>query len=214
MNSIKFKLGLNMLRNLFWVISLLLAFQGTAHSDAVQDARKPVDRLNAVLIDVMKGGKQLGFQGRYKKLEPVVKDTFEFEAVSLIALGSHWKKLDVPQKTAFMEKMSDLSVATYAAQFKDYGNESFKYQTGQEPKPSNVLLTYTLESPNEKEINFEYVVRLVNGQWRIINIIVDGISDLAIKKAQYTSVIDREGFDALLEKLKQKIGDYAKNNAA
>ena len=116
------QLGLEMLRNFFWVMSLLLAFQGSAYSDAVQDAKKPVDRLNAVLIEVMKGGKQLGFQGRYKKLEPVVKDTFEFEAVSLIALGSHWKKLDVPQKTAFMEKMSDLSVATYAAQFKDYGS--------------------------------------------------------------------------------------------
>jgi phospholipid transport system substrate-binding protein len=44
--------------------------------------------------------------------------------------------------------------------------------------------------------------------------VVDGISDLALKKAQYTSVIDREGFDALLNKLTQKIADYAKNNAA
>jgi phospholipid transport system substrate-binding protein len=33
-----------------------------------------------------------------------------------------------------------------------------------------------------------------------------------LKKAQYTSVIDREGFDALLSKLTQKISDYAKNN--
>ncbi|MBM4201241.1 MAG: hypothetical protein FJ189_08135, partial [Gammaproteobacteria bacterium] len=46
----------------------------------------------------------------------------------------------------------------------------------------------------------------------IINIIVDGISDLALKKAQYTSVIDREGFDKLLDKLQTKISDYAKNN--
>jgi phospholipid transport system substrate-binding protein len=52
----------------------------------------------------------------------------------------------------------------------------------------------------------------LNGQWQIINIIVDGISDLALKKAQYTSVIDREGFDSLLNKLTQKIADYANNN--
>ena len=65
-----------------------------------------------------------------------------------------------------------------------------------------------------KPIRFEYVVGQLNGSWRIINIVVDGISDLAIKKAQYTSVMDREGFDALLAKLAQKISDYAKNNAA
>jgi phospholipid transport system substrate-binding protein len=56
------------------------------------------------------------------------------------------------------------------------------------------------------------VVNQFEGKWEIINIIVDGISDLALKKAQYTSVIDREGFDKLVAKLNQKVADYAKNN--
>jgi phospholipid transport system substrate-binding protein len=183
-----------------------------ASADAVEDARKPVDRLNDALIEIMKGGKQLGYQGRYKKLEPVVKDTFEFEAVSQIALGAHWKKLDKPQKTAFMQKITDLSIATYAAQFKDYAGESFKFDSSQDMKNGRMLLRYNLVAPKEKPIKFEYIVSELNGQWQIINIIVDGISDLALKKAQYTSVIDREGFDSLLNKLTQKIADYANNN--
>jgi phospholipid transport system substrate-binding protein len=183
-----------------------------ASADTVEDARKPVDRLNDALIEIMKGGKQLGYQGRYKKLEPVVKDTFEFEAVSQIALGAHWKKLDKPQKTAFMQKITDLSIATYAAQFKDYAGESFKFDSSQDMKNGRMLLRYNLVAPKEKPIKFEYIVSELNGQWQIINIIVDGISDLALKKAQYTSVIDREGFDSLLNKLTQKIADYANNN--
>jgi len=199
----------------FFSIWLLVQFTSLSFAaDVAVDAQKPVDRLNSVLIEVMKGGKQMGYEGRYKKLDPVVKDTFEFEAVSLIALGGHWKKLDVDQKTAFMVKITDLSVATYAAQFKEYSNESFQFQTVQELKSGNVMVSYNLVAPNEQPIKFEYMVRLVNNQWKIINIVVDGISDLAIKKAQYTSVIDREGFDALLAKLSQKITDYAKNNAA
>jgi phospholipid transport system substrate-binding protein len=184
----------------------------SALADAVDDARKPVDRLNDALIEVMKGGKQLGYQGRYKKLEPVVKDTFEFEAVSQIALGAHWKKLDKPQKTAFMQKITDLSIATYAAQFKEYSGEAFKFDSSQDMKNGRMLLRYNLTAPKEKPIKFEYIVSEFNGQWQIINIIVDGISDLALKKAQYTSVIDREGFDSLLSKLTQKIADYANNN--
>jgi phospholipid transport system substrate-binding protein len=184
----------------------------SARADAVEDARKPVDRLNETLIEVMKGSKQLGYQGRYKKLEPVVKDVFEFEAVSQIALGSHWKKLDKPQKTAFMQKLTDLSIATYAAQFKEYSGEAFKFDSSQDLKNSRMLLRYNLTAPKEKPIKFEYIATEFNGQWQIINIIVDGISDLALKKAQYTSVIDREGFDSLLNKLAQKIADYANNN--
>jgi phospholipid transport system substrate-binding protein len=196
---------------LVWLLVALAPFPALA--EAVEDARKPVDRLNGTLIEVMKSSKQLGYQGRYKKLEPVVKETFEFEAVSQIALGSHWKKLDRAQKTAFIQKLTDLSIATYAAQFKDYGGESFKFDSSQDLKNGRLLLRYDLAAPKEKPIKFEYIVSDFNGQWRIINIIVDGISDLALKKAQYTSVIDREGFDSLLNKLSQKIADYANNGS-
>ena len=193
----------------FWLLVLWPFF---CQADNLGEARKPVDRLNGTLIEVMKGGQKLGYTGRYKKLDPVVKDTFEFEAVSLIALGMHWKKLEQPQKLAFMDKLTDLSVATYAAQFKEYGGESFQFDSSQDVKNGKLLLRYNLVAPNEKPIKFEYFVGQFNGQWHIINIVVDGISDLALKKAQYTSVIDREGFEALLNKLTQKINDYAKNN--
>lgn len=194
----------------FW---LMLWAPFFAQADGPAEARKPVERLNSTLIEVMKGGQKLGYAGRYKKLDPVVKETFEFEAVSIIALGAHWKKLEPPQKLAFMAKLTDLSVATYAAQFKEYGGESFQFDSSQDVKGGKLLLRYNLVAPNEKPIKFEYFVGQFNGQWHIINIVVDGISDLALKKAQYTSVIDREGFDALLAKLTQKINDYAKNNA-
>ncbi|WP_119632741.1 HpnM family protein [Methylocaldum marinum] len=183
-------------------------------ADASAEAKKSVDLLNNTLIDVMKDAKKLGYQGRYKKLEPVVRQVFEFEAVSQIALGNHWKKLDKEQKTAFIAKLTDLSIATYAAQFNGYSGEEFKYDSAQEMRSDRVLLRYFLNSPDdEKPIKFEYIVNQFNGQWHIINIIVDGISDLALKKAQYTSVIDREGFDSLLNKLSQKIADYSSNNA-
>lgn len=183
-------------------------------ADATEEAKKPVDRLNETLIQIMKDAKPLGYQGRYKKLEPVVKDVFEFEAVARLAIGNtQWKNLDKPQKIALMEKLADLSVATYAAQFNDYGGEAFKFDTLQESKGSWIILRYDYGAPKDKPIKFDYYVSEANGRWRIINIIVDGISDLALKKAQYTSVIDREGFDSLLNKLSQKIADYAKNNS-
>lgn len=183
-----------------------------AESAGVTSARQPVERLNDVLIDVMKNSARLKYQGRYKKLEPVVKDVFQFEAVAQIALGSHWKKLEQTQKITFIGVLTNLSVATYAAQFNEYAGEKFEYQSGEETKADRVTLRYLMVAPNEKPIKFEYIVNQFSGQWQIINIIVDGISDLALKKAQYTSVIDREGFDKLVAKLSQKVTDYAKKN--
>ncbi len=183
-----------------------------AESVTIAPARQTVDRLNNALIDVMKNATRLGYQGRYKKLEPVIKDVFQFEAVAQIALGSHWKKLDQTQKVTFIGVLTDLSIATYAAQFNEYAGEKFQYESAEENKADRVTLRYVMVVPNDKPIKFEYIVNQFSGKWEIINIIVDGISDLALKKAQYTSVIDREGFDKLVAKLSQKTKDYAKNN--
>lgn len=191
---------------------LLLCLGQTAFADEQVGARQTVDKLNAALIDTMKNAKQLGYKGRYAKLESTIKETHEFGSIAQIALGSHWKDLSEEQKKSFVDKLADLSVATYAAQFNGYGGEEFKYESEQPLKSNRVNLRYQLATPKEKPVKFEYVVAQTANQWAIINIVVDGISDLALKKAQYTSVIEREGFDNLLNKLNQKIVDYANNN--
>jgi phospholipid transport system substrate-binding protein len=191
---------------------LLLCFAQFSIAEGQPDAKQTVDKLNTTIIESMKHAKNLGYKGRYAKLDPVIKETHDFAAIAQIALGSHWKNLTEEQKKAFIDKLSELSIATYAAQFNSYAGEDFKYESEQGMKANRVTLRYQLVAPKEKPVVFEYVLGQVNGQWAIINIVVDGISDLALKKAQYTSIIEREGFDTLLNKLGQKITDYANNN--
>lgn len=193
---------------------LLLCLAQFSAAEEQAGARQTVDKLNAALIDAMKNGKQFGYKGRYAKLDPIVKETHDFDAIAQIALGSHWKTLSDEQKKTFVDKLTDLSVATYADRFKSYDGDDFKYESEQGMKSNRTILRYMLVVPKETPVKFEYVLGQVSGQWVIINIIVDGISDLALKKAQYTSVIEREGFDSLLNKLSQKITDYANNNSA
>lgn len=191
---------------------LLLCLAQLSFAEEASGARQTVDKLNAALIDAMKNAKQLGYKGRLEKIGPVIRETHEFDAIAQIALGSHWKDLGDDQKRNFVDKLTELSVATYAAQFNGYAGEEFQYESEQPMKANRVTLRYQLVAPKEKPVKFEYVLGQVGGQWVIINIVVDGISDLALKKAQYTSIIEREGFDNLLAKLGQKITDYANNN--
>ncbi len=193
---------------------LLLCLAQFSYAEEQSGAKQTVDNLNATIIESMKNAKQLGYKGRYAKLDPVIKETHDFGTIAQIALGSHWKTLNDEQKKTFIDKLTELSIATYAAQFDGYSGEEFKFGSEQGMKSNRVTLRYELIAPKEKPVVFEYVLGQNNGQWSIINIVVDGISDLALKKAQYTSIIEREGFDNLLNKLNQKITDYANNNGA
>ncbi|MEO1867647.1 MAG: ABC transporter substrate-binding protein, partial [Methylococcales bacterium] len=48
--------------------------------------------------------------------------------------------------------------------------------------------------------------------WRIINIIANGVSDLALKRSEYTSVLSGKGFDALIAMMEQKINSFSKES--
>jgi phospholipid transport system substrate-binding protein len=195
------------LRVLFGVLLIVFSSWAAADEGSVGAARQVVDKLNAALIDVMKNAKELGFQGRKQKLDSVVRATHGFEVIAHIALGTYWKNLTDEQRKAFVERLSALGVATYAAQFNGYSNEAFQYESGESVK-NRVRLLYRLVAPREMPVKFEYLVSPSGGEWRISDIVVDGISDLALKKSQYAHVLDEDGFDALMKKLDQKLDDY------
>ena len=64
--------------------------------------------------------------------------------------------------------------------------------------------------PGDKPVKFDYMLKEKGNSWRIINIIANGVSDLALKRSEYTTILQREGFDALITKINEKIDNYSK----
>ncbi len=63
---------------------------------AAQDAGDPkaiVQSFYDALMETMKQGDQLGFDGRYKKLEPVIRETFDEPVMAKIAVGRRMDQL-------------------------------------------------------------------------------------------------------------------------
>ena len=50
-----------------------------------------------------------------------------------------------------------------------------------------------LDIPNDKPVKFDYMLKEIGDSWRIINIIANGVSDLALKRSEYSAVLQREG---------------------
>ncbi|MGH8608460.1 MAG: ABC transporter substrate-binding protein [Gammaproteobacteria bacterium] len=171
-----------------------------------------VERLHGTLIRVMENADKLGYTGRYQTLKPVVDDSFDFGEISRIVLGRYWRRLDNDQQTEFVNIFRELSTATYASRFDSYSGERFR-QVAKEPfKGERLLLRTELVKQNGETIPFLYVLQPQQEKWLIINVVADGVSDLSLKKAEYASVMKREGFQHLVAKLREKIEEYENPN--
>lgn len=162
------------------------------------------------LLETMKQGDNLGFKGRYEKLESVVVGSHDLTKITRIVMGKEWKKFSDVQKLKLTDIFSRLSIATYAHNFKSYSGESFTFISEKETARGGVIVHSILVLPKDKDVKFDYMLKKKSDSWRIINIIASGVSDLALKRSEYTSVLKREGFEALIAKIEEKIDNYTK----
>jgi len=190
---------------IFALLSLLVA-----PAPAADTAAKVVEILHAELLFVMKQAKKLGYAGRYQRLAPTVTVSYDFPYISKVVVGRYWRSFTAEQKSQFIRAFSKLSIATYANRFDGYSGERFKTISGEELKRGHRLVKTVLIKANGEEIELDYILHQNNDQWRIINVIAEGVSDLSLKRADYTSYLKKNGFDALLKKLNEKIQNYAK----
>ena len=190
---------------IFALLSLLVAPAGAADS-----ATQVIENLHAELLFVMKQAKKLGYAGRYQRLAPTVTASYDFPYISKVVVGRYWRSFTAEQKSQFIRAFSKLSIATYANRFDGYSGERFKTISGEELKRGHRLVNTVLIKANGEEIELDYILHQNNDQWLIINVIAEGVSDLSLKRADYTSYLKKNGFDALLKKLNEKIQNYAK----
>jgi phospholipid transport system substrate-binding protein len=191
-------------------IFALIVMEVCPGSAASPPAVDVVENLHGALLAVMKDGQKIGFKGRFGQLAPVITASFDLTFIAKTAMGRHWDTLDRSQKSKFVETFRTLSIATYAANFDSYSGERFKVISENELDYGQCQVRSQLIKSAGGEVSLDYILRPMDRQWRIINVIANGVSDLALKRADYSQFLKTNGFDALLGKLNEKIAQYSR----
>lgn len=160
----------------------------------------------AVLVSTLKDAKTLGFDGRYKRLEPAIRDTFNNHFITAVATGFYWRKFDAAQKTTLTGLMVRLSTATYASRFKSYAGEQFKVLTSKTTERGDTIVETQIVKRDGEKVRINYLLRKAGEEWRIIDVHLKGtISELAKWRAEFSSVLRRSGYDGLVKAIEAKI---------
>ncbi|HTO53873.1 MAG TPA: ABC transporter substrate-binding protein [Myxococcota bacterium] len=166
-----------------------------------------IDRFHAVLLDVMKNAKTLGFEGRRDKLAPALDATYDFPGMAQRSLATSWGKLDDAQHERFISVFRAMTLRTYATRFDGYDNERFE-TLGEEPSVAGTVIVRTVLHATDEDVHLDYRLRSMPAGFKVIDVYLSGtVSELALRRAEYTSVFERDGFDALVDALERKVAD-------
>ena len=139
--------------------------------------------------------------GAVAALYAQIEASHDFPYIARVVLGRYWRGLAPDDQAAFIDRFTALSLATYASRFAEFSGESFDI-LGESQSAFGQRSVEAKLVTRSGEHAFEYLLRgSEEDGWRIVNIIVDGVSDLALKRAEYATLFADKGFNGLMAEL-------------
>lgn len=169
--------------------------------DAAQFVRSFGDQAIAMLSDPA-----LGPEDREREFRRLLTDGFHLELIGRFVLGRHWRRASDEERAEFQRLFEDYVVASYAQQLASYAGEQLVIQRGQVKGERGALVSSQITRPQGDPIQVEWRLRRAGEGWRIIDVVIEGISMAVTHRSEFSSVIGSHGgrIDGLLEVLRGK----------
>jgi phospholipid transport system substrate-binding protein len=152
---------------------------------------------------------------RYAALQPLIAASHDLDYIGRFTLRRQWAELPEEQQSQFRMAFENLAVSNYVARFGGLSGASFEV-LGEAVLPRGRHQVMTLLKPLSTEpVTLNYVLHQSDvGGWRIINVVANDVSDLALKRAEYQRLFRAGGLPELLKQLDSqaaRLEDSAKN---
>jgi phospholipid transport system substrate-binding protein len=184
-------------------VALVLAALG-ARAGAEQSPRDVVqstsDQVLAVLAD-----KGLSKEARRDKVKAIVLANVDFDTLSRLVLARNWSQFSPQQQQEFEREFEGHLSATYGRRLDDYHNEKVAIVGDRrEPNGDWTVQTKILRGGGSNDIVVDYRLRQSNGQWKMIDFIIEQVSLVANFRSQFQELVSSGGPEHLLQVLREK----------
>ncbi len=139
---------------------------------------------------------------RRKRLEQVVENRFDYQEMSRRALGAPWSTLEDKDKQEFVALFRTLLANSYADKVETYSGEGVQYLNERTEKDYAEVRTKMLTGKTEIPLDYRLINKGVD--WRVYDVVVDGVSLVSNYRGQFSKILRSSTFPDLLEQLRKK----------
>lgn len=186
--------------------ALLCTLLTAGPSSAVEaSATAVVEELHDHLMAVMKKSARLSFDQRFSALEAPIARAFDLEFMAMHSLGARYRELSETQRARWIDSFRRFTVASHARRLTDYEGQYFETESEVPASRGGVIVRTQLVWADGGGVPLGYRMRRSEAGWKIIDVYLNGVvSELAIRRDEFSSFCKREGIEALIASVNQK----------
>lgn len=180
---------------------------------AAETPSQVVTGTSEAVIAVLKEAK-LSKAEKRRRIEDVVLRSVDFDTLAKLTMARNWVKLTPTQQEEFRREFRRHLSATYGRRIDDYRNETVDVLgTREESRGDQTVKTKINRGGGTADVLVDYRLRQTGGQWKIIDVVIEGVSLVANFRSQFQELMAHGGADHLLAVLRDKTADEERKDA-
>ena len=180
------------LASFFAAFILVVAVADPARSNDTGTPAQFLEEFGARAIKIL-AETEPGEPRREAELRRLLSEGFDIEFISRFVLARYWRTASEAERAEFRRQFEDYVIAAYGRRFGTYSGERFAIgQTFPQEDERAVVRSEVVRGSGET-FTVDWRVQRRDGRWRVIDIMVEGVSMMVTQRSEFTAVIQREG---------------------
>ncbi|MEX2617644.1 MAG: ABC transporter substrate-binding protein [Alphaproteobacteria bacterium] len=191
-------------RRLFAAVAVgagLLA--GAASADESAFIQTLANRAIEVLAD-----RSVTLEQREERFRSLLQDGFAMRKIGRFVVGRYWKDMTPDQQAEYQKLFAAWVLNTYSARLGGYSGQKFVIDGTAEAGQQDRYVRTRIVQPDAPPLRCDWRVRKFDGDYRVIDVVVEGISMLSTQRSEFAAVLRQHGADGLIEALQTRLTRY------
>jgi phospholipid transport system substrate-binding protein len=167
------------------------------------------DEAIAVLRD-----RQGSLDEREKRFHAVLKDNFAMARIGRFAVGKFWRQMSADQQQQYQQLFETWILKTYSIRFGGYSDETVNVLKTIKAGQTDVFVRTRINNSNGRAVKVDWRVRNIKDHYKIIDVLIEGVSMLVSQKAEFGAVLRQRGIDGLIAILRSQLDRLATARAS
>lgn len=191
------------------MLLLMAAAWPSSAAESDDPAAAQVESLHAGLLKTMKSAPSVSMNERYRDLKPVIEQVYALPLMLRYSIGPDWLKFSPEQQQSLIAAFTRYTIANYLQNFRGFNGERFVLE-GVTSRGDEKIVSTRLVPVHDAPVPLLYRMRNVEGTWKIVDVIAEGVSSLAIRRSDFSSALAAGGVPVLIEHLDKVSADLMK----
>jgi len=181
-------------QNFEQIFKRLSRMETAAGPDTVdpEAAAQTVRRMGEKALSILNDG-TLSPQMKQVKFQQLLARDFDLPLIARFALGRHWRTASEAEKQAYVDAFSRFILKSYAGQLVKARIKAFTVVSSRPAGKHDVMVQTQMERGGGGVLNLVWRMRRRNGEYRVIDVVAEGISLALTKRQEFAAIIRASG---------------------